>query len=210
MVGEKKKRNRARRDARATAKAEVHRNTTTAHKSRRSSCQRLATRVVRCGAVAGLSCARGRSRVLQRRPVLKLVLQRRSFCTQIKTSEKRTAHPRLGAEATAAAAAIGLASGKQVGEARVRDVRAAARSALDAADGVTAKQERRDVRSYASATQKLAAAQSVDPAGDARSASREAATAARERLRGDTRVSLYDALSKHTKDPSLAMLAKVR
>ena len=117
---------------------------------------------------------------------------------------------RLGAEATAAAAAIGLASGKQVGEARMRDVRAAARSALDAADGVTAKQERRDVRSYASATQKLAAAQSVDPAGDARSASREAATAARERLRGDTRVPLYDALSKHTKDPSLAMVAKVR
>lgn len=92
----------------------------------------------------------------------------------------------LGAVATAEAAARGEASGADVGDALVGDVRDSAASALrfEAGLGRQARETRRDVEGEAFLAQRRAEAQSVDPAGDALARAREGVARMREEREG--------------------------
>ena len=72
---------------------------------------------------------------------------------------------RLGAEATAAAAARGEATGREVGEAMVADIAAAAERALD--DGGSSRRRREDARRETTDAARRVASVAVDPAGEA-------------------------------------------
>jgi hypothetical protein len=92
----------------------------------------------------------------------------------------------LGAVAAAEAAARGEASGADVGDALVGDVRDSAASALrfEAGLGRQARETRRDVEGEAFLAQRRAEAQSVDPAGDALARAREGVARMREEREG--------------------------
>jgi hypothetical protein len=72
---------------------------------------------------------------------------------------------RLGAEATAAAAARGEATGREVGEAMVADIAAAADRALD--DGGSSRRRGEDARRETADARRRVASVAVDPAGEA-------------------------------------------
>ena len=104
---------------------------------------------------------------------------RPAFMTTVPTAKPAAL---LGAVATAEAASRGEASGADVGDALVDDVRNSAASALrfEARLGREARETRRDVEGEAFLAQRRAEAQSVDPAGDALAQAREGVARMRE------------------------------